>query len=96
MAYNEITKGLTFHADTIRNRNSWIKVDKEHEYLLYENVWSDSDGYVTRQLKDGSTRYDVRLVVNGKSVLCKTFRNKEEAIEKYTIEKRKAIINGVQ
>jgi hypothetical protein len=51
--------GITIHAEIIRQKNDWIKVDPEFEYLLYENVWSCSGGYAKRYKEkfDGVKRH---------------------------------------
>ena len=177
MAYTEITNktspnrtagrsgakinAITIHSDMIRERNCWIRVDPEFEYLLYENVWSDSGGYakrykerfdgvkrhrwveylhkiilntgrgqvvdhinqdrsdnrrsnlrvvskainalntskprgfVERTLKNGSKRYDVRLVFNGDIIISKTFNSETEAVDAYNNTKKEVIAYGV-
>lgn len=95
-----------FHREVMKAKDGEIidhinqdKLDNRRENLrvadrsLNALNTSKNKGYTLRKLRNGSSRYDVRLVVNGKLIVCKTFNSEEEAKSVYETKKQEAI-NG--
>ena len=74
--------------DKLDNRRENLRVANKSVNALNTDK---NKGYTIRKLVDGSLRYDVRLVVNGKNILSKTYTSKLDAIEAYHKKKKEAI-----